>query len=552
MKKQFLVLFLLIFSGIIKTNAQVPNWSWAKASSGNNKEETNGMSVDANGNVYVTGWFVSTIVLGSYALTSNGDSDIFIAKYDGNGNVLWLKSAGGNLHDVAYHIVTDHSGNLYITGIFESSSIIFGIDTLSNFNSGHPNIFLTKYDTNGNVLWAKSAGGNNSDYSFSVTTDPNDNVYITGYFSSPSIIFGSYILANNGGRDIFLVKYDTLGNVLWAKSSSGNSYDESFSVATDVNGNVFITGFFDSDLIHFGQYTLVNTIQFIPDIFVVKYDSTGNVLWAKKAGGSSNDLAYSIATDISGNAYITGSFLSPSITFGANTFVNNGTYDDVFIVKYDANGNVIWAKNAGGNDYDFGFCVTVSSNNIVYVTGGFYSGSITFDSTTIISPLNSNDPMFIASFDSAGSVLCADALASGADDYNNIAADTFGNAFVSGAFRINPFVIGNDSLSLTGTENVFVGKFNCNGTVGISSLPISSTLNGIYIYPNPTTDEFTIYTKQFPADVYIYSVLGKEILSQHITTARTKLQTSSLSSGIYFYEVINKDGVIGKGKVVKE
>jgi len=181
-------------------------------------------------------------------------------------------------------------------------------------------------------LWAQRAGGTDSDYGYSCSTDANGNIIATGFFMSPTITFGTTTLtnANAGMDDMFIVKYDPNGNVLWAKSAGGTSYDEGYSCSTDASGNIIATGIFQSPSITFGITTLTNADT--GDMFIVKYDPNGNVLWAKSAGGTSNDMGKSCSTDANGNVFVTGYFDSPSITFGSTTLTNAGG-DDMFIVK---------------------------------------------------------------------------------------------------------------------------------------------------------------------------------------------------------------------------
>ena len=263
-------------------------------------------------------------------------------------NWLLARAATGSGQQEGLSIATDASGNVFVTGYFASPTITFGTTTLTN--AGQYDIFLVKYDGTGNVLWAKSAGGTGGDEGWSVSTDASGNVFATGVFSSPTITFGTTTLTNAGIAAIFIVKYDGAGNVLWAKSAGGIGGDGGYSVATDVAGNVFATGVFSSPTITFGTTTLTNTSGGYADIFLVKYDGIGNVLWAKNAGGTVDDYGWSAATDVSGNVFVTGYFTSATITFGTTTLINNSFagMEDIFLVKYDGAGNVLWAKSAGG------------------------------------------------------------------------------------------------------------------------------------------------------------------------------------------------------------
>jgi hypothetical protein len=379
MKIKFLMI-ALVFAGF--ANAQVPNYLWAKGAGGNGMDNGNSVATDASGNIIVTGYFTSaSITFGTITLTnanSTGIADIFIVKYDAGGNVLWAKSAGGSDWDHGISVSTDTGGNVLLTGYFASSLITFGTATLTN--AGNFDIFLVKYDAGGNVLWAESGGGSASDVCNSVSTDAGGNTLLTGYFSSSTITFGTTTLTNAGNSDMFLVKYDTGGNVLWAKSEGGSAFDKGNSVFTDTGGNILVAGFFISSTITFGTTTLTNAGT--ANFFLVKYDAGGNVLWAKGGGGSANDEANSVSTDAGGNILVTGVFNSPSITFGTTTLTNAGI-SDIFLVKYDSAGNILWAKRAGGSTDDYGNSVSTDAGGNILVTGYSTSPSITFGTTTL-------------------------------------------------------------------------------------------------------------------------------------------------------------------------
>ncbi|HWY98596.1 MAG TPA: SBBP repeat-containing protein, partial [Bacteroidia bacterium] len=285
MRKYLLLISLFAFSFSISF-AQSPNWVWAKTAAGN--INTYGMTSDANGNSYVTGFFSGgSITLGSFTLTNTGSWDMFVAKYDPSGNVLWAKSAGGNNNVVGEGVATDNAGNVYVVGCFESSSLTFGSTTLTDAGSSY-NIFLVKYDANGNVAWAKSAGdGSNTDNGIGVATDNDGNIFITGYFQNSTITFGTFTLTNTAYQNAFIVKYNGAGNVLWAKAptASGGTGSNGNRISTDVKGNAYITGSNNGSALTFGIYTL-NSIG-SADAFAVKYDSTGNVHWAKSFGSAS-------------------------------------------------------------------------------------------------------------------------------------------------------------------------------------------------------------------------------------------------------------------------
>lgn len=363
------------------------NWLWAIQVYGTVSESNYGygISTDTNGNSYITGFFQSTATFGPFMLNSSGGEDIFVAKIDTNGNWQWAKKAGGSLNNIGKDIVIDELGNSYITGLFMGSAT-FGNITISS--NGITDIYVAKLDSNGNWLWASQAGGLNQDRGLSIDLDDNENVCIAGYFreisyfgpttltssgyedifiaklnnegnwlwskqaggsgvdtgfginmdtSGNSIVIGNFqstatfgdtTLISDGGYDIFVTKLDENGNYLWAKKAGGDGADQGFGVKVDLFGNSYITGSFDNDAT-FGDSTLISNGSY--DIFVSKLDTYGNWLWVKQAGGSGIEGANSICLDTYENSYITGRFVY-TVPFGSTTLITNGI-PDIFVAK---------------------------------------------------------------------------------------------------------------------------------------------------------------------------------------------------------------------------
>jgi gliding motility-associated-like protein len=454
------ILTALIFLFLLSTPyIQGQSWLWARDAKQANGAEGCAIATDLLGNVYATGSFgPPSIIFGTDTLRNTGNMNVFLVKYDGLGNLIWAKSAGGggsgSNADVSEGIATDISGNVYITGFFQAPTITFGTITLTN--SGGQNIFIVKYDANGNVLWAQNPPGNSNDLGSGIATDISGNVYLTGWFSSHTLAFGSYTLTNAGNQNVFLAKYDPSGNVQWAKSAGGTMFDSGFSVNTDQSGGVYVSGFIRSPASSFGAYVLANSG--IQNVFLAKYDASGNVLWAKSGGGAGTDYGLSAVTDAAGNTYFTGWFNSPVLTFGSQALTNMGA-DDAFLVKYDATGNVIWAQSFGGPLVDHGYSLVKDRSGNIILSGGYNSSSITFGSFVLPYPGGGTDPTFIVKFDANGISSSALSLASGGDDNNSIAVDSIGSIYLGGDFWENPFVVGNDTLLRTGTETIFVSKF---------------------------------------------------------------------------------------------
>jgi hypothetical protein len=504
-------LFSIILS-INTLNCYSQNWQWGRSIEGSTYGSS--VSADTKGNVFVTGGFQSpTLVLGSITLINAGGgngyaNDIFIAKYKANGNVLWAKRVGGTGSDEGYAVSADASGNVFVTGWFKSPSITFGSTTL--INTGDCNIFIAKYDSLGNVIWAKSVAGK-FDRGFSLSADPSGNIFLSGTIMGKVSTFDTITLPNGYASNFFIAKYDANGNALWAKSVGVE--DESYceAVSSDAKGNVFVTGFYNRKTLSFGLTKLYNSDStgLHSDIFIAKYGSDGSLIWAKNVGGTNYDAAYSISTDPSGDAFITGVFQSNSLVFGSTTLNGGG----LFVAKYDANGNALWAKSAKG----FGKAVSGDHFGNVYATGTFTSPSITFGSDTLFSPVGSLDLMYIVKYDAIGNVLCASLLPSGGNYLHSISTDLVGNAYTSGVFQINPFIVGIDTLNHIGPQNIFVAKYNCenNTPTGVDEL---TNKESVTIFPNPSAGIYTVSLKNNAVEtrISIYDVFGNCLWKKNV------------------------------------
>ncbi len=540
--KLFLTLLLaLLGSGMY---AQAPDWAWAKSAGGNNTNVEQRIATDANGNVLVTGVFNSpTITFGTVTLTTGS---FFIVKYDASGNVLWAKSAGEQSQCYSRSIATDANGNVLVIGHFTSPTITFGTTTLINTNA-FSDIFIVKYDANGNVLWAKSASGKTQDTGIGITTDANGNILVTGGFTSSTITFGITTLSNAdtslGGADIFIVKYDTNGNVLWAKSAGGNYSEFGTSVATDANGNVLVTGFFSSDTITFGIDTLTNAGA--NDIFVVKYNASGNMLWAKSAGGIEAENSGTIATDINANVLLTGSFFSQTITL-----TNVGGFD-IFIVKYDASGNVLWAKSAGGIFQDYGVGIASNVDGDVLLTGSFANPAITFGTTTLTNAGNNYDyDIFIVKYDASGNELWAKSAGGIGNDYSyGIATDANGNVLVTGEFKNPTITFGATTLTNNGVADLYVAKLS--SITGIAELNNNAQGLHIYPNPTKNMFTLEVSTELKNASIEMYNAFGQKVYASKLVGRKQLVNCTSFASGVYEVKVFDEAGLYSNKLIIE-
>lgn len=529
--------------------AQTPNWLWARSAGSTGYEAALGTASDNNGNLYVIGWYSSaTITFGSITLTNPGvgSGDIFLVKYDATGNTIWAKTFGGTDGDIGNAIALDALGNIYITGWYASSTISFGTSTLTNGGLGN-DVFIVKLSSLGTELWSKTAGGTSSDRGYGITVDPSGNVFTTGAFMSPTINFGTGILTNaSATNDFFITKHDTNGNTLWAKKAGGTNADTGFSIASDSLGDVYATGAFASSSIDFGSGALANSTTGTQDIFVVKYDGLGNAVWSNRSGGSADDAANGIAVK-KNDVYVTGGFSSASITFSTTTLNNNsaGT-SDVFLAKYDLNGNLIWANSAGDADSDAGNSVAIDTLGIAFITGFFISNSITFGGNALTNSGAGYRELFVTAYNSNGNVAWAKSAGGGTFDEvgNTITVNNTGAIYVGGMFNSGSVSFDANTLFKGCADDVFVAKL-----LGpVSDVTEEYLKDELLVYPNPSEGKFTIEAE---GEIIFYNSLGEIVLTEKLHN-KNDFDLSTHAKGVYMYRVINaKKGIYNGRAIIK-
>jgi len=362
------------------------------------------ITVDSSNNVFVTGTTYGELD----GNTNLGQSDAYVIKYSSSGNRIWTRQAGSVLNDIVTDIVSDNMGNIYITGY------TYGGFDGNTYLGGDTDAFLAKYDSSGTKQWTKQIGTSALDYSNGIVCDTNGNIYITGF--TAGTIDGN---VNPGGNDIFFAKFDTFGNKQWIKQFGTLKNDVAYDIAIDTMDNVYITGFTNSELD--GNANIGNN-----DIFLVKYDSLGNKQWTKQFGTSTVDEGKKIVIDKYNNIYISGftygGFGGNSIgnndnylvkcdlqgniqwirQFGTieyegeetgisldnqgNIYVTGSTpggldgnvcigLSDIYLICYDSSGTKQWTKQFGTSNDDFGYNIATDKlGTTIYVTGATSGG----------------------------------------------------------------------------------------------------------------------------------------------------------------------------------
>ncbi len=366
-----------LFSAILVSLSGFSQSYWAYVAGSMKQDEAMDICHDPGGNILTVGYFSGQTVF-SYLNTISlipaaaGNADIFISKCDASGQLLWVKKAGGLGSDKALSVISDASGNSYITG-FYSGSASFGPFTLNSVG-GSQDGFIAKLDANGNFLWATSFGGPLSDQGNSIAVDSQGYPVVTGAFKGTAV-FGTSSLTslinpvtNLASADIFIAKYSPSGLFDWVRQGKAKFEDTGLDIITDPANNVYVCGQF-SDTITF-QNTYNNPIMNAS--YVVKYNSAGQEQWFRKMAGIFS-TAYSMVMDNSNKLYVTGDFGGTLTYFGAsgNSSVS-GLYNlKAFLLKIDQNGSFIWGKTESSTSYVSGKRVALDAQQDPYIFGEF-------------------------------------------------------------------------------------------------------------------------------------------------------------------------------------
>lgn len=430
--------------------------SWATNIGGSNSDQALGVTTDINKDIYVTGSFInstsvnsfnsivgSTINTTLYGTLIGNSGNIFISKYNTSGLAQWATNIGSpSALSIGYGITSDSNKNIYVVGNYSGSSIVNSFSTISsgiiitstfgNLSSiGMTDAFIAKYTSSGTALWATNIGGSNQDQALGVTTDIFGNVYVTGVYNGTGSTFinsfnsvssSGFISTTTFGRfsggstDIYVTKYNSSGIVQWATNAISIGGDASQSVATDIFGNVYVTGYYTTSSF-VNSYNSVSTNGLIStslfgriagssgtqDAIIIKYNSSGMAQWATNITGTRTEQGLGIITDTIGNVYVTGRFAFGGVV--NSTFVNSynslvgstistttfgrfitSTTQDAFVAKYTSSGIAQWfttIDSIGGTNSGNGINIDTLGN--IYVIGDFSSPSTIINSYTSVS-----------------------------------------------------------------------------------------------------------------------------------------------------------------------
>jgi hypothetical protein len=348
------------------------------------------IAINDNGDLFITGHYRHTLYYDNDSLVSLGNTDVFVAKLDLQGNLSWIKSIGNTGFETGSSIACDALGNSYIAGTFEDS---LSIDNQTLQSYGSLNNFIIQLNPSGNLGWKNSVGTPTFDNLKDIQLDANGNVYVVGYFRS--VLLGALgQLNSNGDQDALLLKLDINGQLLWWKNQGGSFPDFGFALKIQAP-YIYWTGVYQDSMLVNGL-PQISTGEF--DAFLIQADLQGNTNWIQQVDGLDDSKAFDLATTSDGKIYLAGYFEGTALW--ANDSFSSRTPrhvpSDIFISEYDSNGTYISVQTLQGPMNDFATGI-VAIDSCFYVTG-VCQDSIYFDSLLETSQASSFD-IFIAKYD---------------------------------------------------------------------------------------------------------------------------------------------------------
>jgi hypothetical protein len=515
-------IFLFAFLFINYANAQ--SWQWANQITASSNLGKTCMDVDASGNVYVAGVFSDSIHIGTTQLTTNLQA-IYLAKYDQSGSFLFARMIAEDSILSLSDINVNSLGKINLTGQFKGN-VLFSTNILLQ-SAGDYDVFIAQADDN-DVLWATSSGTIGYDYGSAVSSDSNGNTFISGEYHISPYQFSS--------SKIFIAKYDALGNSLWQKVSNRFiSTDLVEDLQTDSSGSSLITGqLFDT--LSFDSVSILAAGNIEANVFVVKFDSNGNISWMQKAGAPSGYCSgMSVAFSTDGGNYLSG-FFHGTISLGTLSLTGNfGVANQAFFAKLDPSGNFLHVNKTDGPAQ--GRKIIASGTNIMscgYFTDSIHAGNLVLKN-------NASHAIFILELDSVCNIISGEQIGG----RHNVDLGSFvlhnSDKVISGQF-IDTVLLGANVLSNAGNKyDAFVASTVNQTGVGENNLseteitfgPNPVNCNSVYTINSPTFDKFSIS---------VYNACGSlisENKSCKVTPGlnRFNFENEHFPQGIYFLKI---------------
>jgi hypothetical protein len=552
------IIFIIFLSQVILMNSSIAQDCYWSSHVGGSKSDAMGIiGIDMVGNVYTAGSTESPMCYFSNDTLqlSGAFNQAFIVKYDSDGNELWIKKFTGQSisYEIGYisvgGIIDTVRNELFVFGNFYGHLVLS--DT--NLYGSGMTIFIMKIDLNGEMLWARTIGGEGYDEAFSIANDEQGNIYLSG-INEKEVTLSNTIIDPGG----FLAKYSYDGDLLWAKNKFRYyaQYPQSpswpFTEAPPLRilyskQKLLINGYVHNDTVVIDTITRY-TEPGSTSSYIASFDTAGEIEWLNFAGGPEGSCGLQFDNDTSGNIFITGYFGKTGY-FGNDTLTNSVAYNDGFIAKYRNDGNIDWVKQLNSSDLAHGTGVESDGSGGVNLSG-IFSGIAQFGEDTLIA--GSSSDMFLTYYNSEG--ICQGVRQYTYGHIGHFIVDHTGNIYLAGSFQ-NTLTIGPNTFTSYGDDDIFVAKCSAITSIEEKSMPQQTQL---LIYANPTTGKCNI---KIPEDfrheknlvLQIFDNNGKMIQNIPVIMDQEKisLNISAVARGMY-NAILSNGKKSYSGKIVFE
>jgi len=514
MKIISLILGMLLTSIIV--NAQAPNIEWQKTYGGTNREWAFSIQQTSNDNYIVAG---CTQSFDGDITENKGVADVWIIKLNNTGNTIWQKTYGGSDYDYASSIQETTDGEYIITGYTKSNN---GDITE---NKGGKDVWIIKLDNTGNIIWQKTYGGSYDDYAESIIETADSGYIVAGYTESNN----GDITENKGGRDAWIIKLDNTGNITWQKTYGGSEDDEAKSIQETTDGGYIIAGYTKSNN---GDIT-ENKGGY--DVWIIKLDNTGNITWQKTYGGSENDNASSIQETNDGGYIVT----SNTQSYNGDIIENKG-WDDVWIIKLNNNGDITWQKTYGGSSWEY-------ARSIIEPTDGEYiiAGCTSSNDGNITENKGGYD-VWLIKINNVGNIIWQKTYGgSYSEEIYSLQKTTDDGYIVTGYSDSSD----GDITENKGNNDFLILKLLTDTSNYIKQI----TDNNFSIYPNPTNGkvQISLNEQQIGNTLQVVNINSEVVKQLVINNEQLTIDLSNNAKGVYFVKLISESGVSTQ-KVVLE
>ena len=522
-----LYIFLLTVTSVF---AQNPAMIWQNTLGGSQGDQQPIISLTNDGGYIMCGTTLSG-VSGDKSQGGNGSWDYWIVKTNGTGNLEWEKTIGGSGSDRAQSIFQTEDGGYLVTG--DSNSNISGDKTENSKGGG--DYWILKLDTTGNIVWQQTYGGSKSDYG-TIAHQTSDGGYIIAG-SSNSEVSGNKTDPSYGDYDIWIIKLDVDGLIVWQKTIGGSGLDVLKSFKPTNDGGYIISVISNSPASGDKSEEIIG----IDDYWIIKVDASGTVEWDKTLGGTAIDIAID-AIPTSDGGYLVGGY-SNSPASGSKSENSRGEHD-YWLVKLNSIGNIIWDKTIGGDEQDELTDLKELSDGSYLVSGASKSG-VSGDKIDL--SYGGFDNWFV-NLNSSGNIIGQKTVGGGKFDFPDSVVLTEDGGFVVAATS-DSNISGDKTQNSKGGYDFWIYKME-SAALGIKDSFVNSSMS---YYPNPTNDLFRIdlgkaYSK---VTVHITDLLGKIISTSKYTSAKTIDLEIKEPTGIYLVNVDTNEGFSKSFKIVK-